>query len=105
MSEQLAPADATKLIREIVRFGDVQTTGHCRKRMVERQFSFQDLLSVLLNGAVKDQPEYDEAHDQFKYRVEGSTIDGDSAVAVTVIVSTRSVLVVTIFEGADLGEF
>lgn len=73
--------------------------------MVERQFSFQDLLSVLLNGAVKDQPEYDEAHDQFKYRVEGSTIDGDSAVAVTVIVSTRSVLVVTIFEGADLGEF
>ncbi|WP_373878741.1 hypothetical protein [Desulforhabdus amnigena] len=27
--------------------------------MVERQFSFQDLLSVLLNGEVKDQPEYD----------------------------------------------
>jgi hypothetical protein len=34
--------------------------------MVERQFSFQDLISVLLNGEVKDQPEYAEAHDQYK---------------------------------------
>ncbi len=65
--------------------------------MVERQFSFQDLISVLLNGEVKDPPEYDEAHDQYKYRVEGNSIDGDSAVAVTVIVSVRAVLVVTIF--------
>jgi hypothetical protein len=36
-------------------------------------------------------------HDQYKYRVEGNSIDGDSAVAVTVIVSVRAVLVVTIF--------
>ena len=36
-------------------------------------------------------------------RVEGNTIDGDSAAAITVIVSTRSLLVVTIFGGAGLG--
>lgn len=70
--------------------------------MVERRFSFQDLVSVLLNGDVKGQPEYDEKHRQYKYRVEGITIDGDAAAAITVIVSTRSLLVVTIFEGAGL---
>jgi hypothetical protein len=64
---------------------------------------FMNLVSVLLNGDVKSQPEYDEKHEQYKYRVEGNTIDGDSAAAITVIVSTRSLLVVTIFEGASLG--
>lgn len=57
---------------------------------------------MLVNGEITDQPEYDEKHDQFKYRVQGTTIDGDSAIAVTVILSFRSLLVVTIFEGADL---
>jgi len=70
--------------------------------MIERSFHFQDLLSVLVNGEITDQPEYDAKHDQFKYRVQGATIDGDSAIAVTVILSFRSLLVVTIFEGADL---
>jgi hypothetical protein len=70
--------------------------------MIERDFQFQDLLSAPLNGEIGSQPEYDEKHDQFKYRVQGATIDGDSAVAVTVILSFRSLLVVTIFEGADL---
>jgi len=34
--------------------------------MVERQFSFQDLISVLLNGEAKNQPGYAEAQDQYK---------------------------------------
>ena len=103
MAEQFTPLEATRRIREIVRFGDVRTTEHCRIRMVERRFSFQDLVSVLLNGDVKSEPEYDEKHEQYKYRVEGNTIDGDSAAAITVIVSTRALLVVTIFEGGSLG--
>ncbi len=102
MSEPFSSSEAISRIREIASFGDVQTTSHCRRRMTERSFHFQDLLSVLVNGEITDQPEYDEKHDQFKYRVQGTTIDGDSAIAVTVILSFRSLLVVTIFEGADL---
>lgn len=90
-------SEAIRRIREIANLGDVRTTGHCRKRMAERGFGFQDLLSILLNGEIKSQPEYDEKHDQFKYRIDGSTIDGDSAVAITVIVSSHAVLIVTIF--------
>lgn len=94
--------EAIDRIREIARFGDVRTTSHCRMRMIERGFHFQDLLSILLNGEIKERPEYDDKHDQLKYRVQGQTIDGDSAIAVTVIMSRYSLLVVTIFEGAEL---
>ena len=65
--------------------------------MAERGFGFQDLLSLLLNGEVDSEPEYDPKHDQFRYRVNGNTIDGDSAVAITVIVSSHAVLIITIF--------
>jgi hypothetical protein len=89
-------------IREIVGLGEILTTMHYRTRMRERSFSFQDLVSVLLDGRVKDRPEYDEKRNQHRYRVEGTTVDGGSTVAVTVILSLRSLLIVTIFEGADL---
>ncbi|MGC8490168.1 MAG: DUF4258 domain-containing protein [Syntrophobacteraceae bacterium] len=93
----LSSSEAIRRIREIANLGDVRTTAHCRKRMAERGFGFQDLLSILLNGEITNQPEYDEKHEQFKYRVDGNTIDGDSAVAITVIVSSHAVLIVTIF--------
>ncbi len=97
MIEPFSTSEAIRRIREIANFGYVQTTGHCRKRMAERGFGFQDLLSILLNGEINSEPEYDPKHDQFKYRVDGNTIDGDSAVAITVIVSSHAVLIVTIF--------
>jgi len=97
LGELFSSSEAIKHIRQIAKLGNIQTTEHCRQRMSERGFGFQDLLSVLLNGGVKSQPEYDLKHDHYKYRVDGSTIDGDSSVAITVIVSMRSVLVVTVF--------
>jgi hypothetical protein len=102
LGERLNSSEATKRIREIVRFGEIRTTAHCRRRMAERSFTFQDLVSVLLNGAILDNPEYDERCGRHRHQVRGSTIEGDSAVAVTVILGFRSLLVVTIFEGADL---
>lgn len=97
MSEPLSSSEAIEQIREIAKLGDVGTTEHCRQRMAGRGFGFQDLISVLLNGEVESQPEYDAKRGRYRYRVVGNTIDGDSAVAITVIVSIRSVLAVTIF--------
>ena len=42
-------------------------------------------------------PVYDEEHEAYEYRVEGTTIDDDSAVAITVFVDRRSILALTIF--------
>jgi hypothetical protein len=96
--EPLSPAQATKLIREIVRFGTVGLTGHCRKEsMPHRGITFQDLLAVLANGEVREAPVFHAEHQQFRYRVEGTTIDDEEAIAVTVIMDHRSLLVITVF--------
>jgi hypothetical protein len=85
--EPLSPDKATKLIRDIVRYGAVELTRRCRKEsMPERSISFQDLLAVLQNGEVKDPPMFNIEYRQFRYRVEGTTIEGDDAIAVTVII-------------------
>lgn len=61
MSEPFSPSEAVKRIREIVNFGSVHTTVHCRKRVAERNFGFQDILSVLLNGVIISPPEQSRA--------------------------------------------
>jgi hypothetical protein len=96
--EPLSPVQATKLIRDIVRHGMVQLTSHCRKEnMPKRGITFQDLLAVLQNGDVRELPTFIPEHQQFRYKVEGTTIDGDEAVAITVIIDHRSILVITVY--------
>lgn len=94
----LDPKEATREIRRIAKNGSVATTRHCRQEsMLARNIHYQDLLSVLQNGTVRTDPVYDEEHETYKYRVEGSTIDGDNVVAITVLLNHRSVLVITVF--------
>lgn len=94
----LSPEEATREIRRIVRYGSILTSKHCRlDSMPKRNVSFQDLISVLQNGKVIEDPIYDKDHESYKYKVEGTTIDDDSVVAISVLVNHRSVLVVTVF--------
>lgn len=65
--------------------------------MPDRSFTFQDLTAVLLNGEVRDPPEPDKKTGEFRYKVVGDDIDGDSAVAITIILSYRAIKIVTIF--------
>ena len=99
ISELLAPEKATELINKITTYADciVDLTGHCREKMLERGFDFQDILLILSNGTVNSPPEYDKNHEQYKYQVEGSTLDGDDAVIVTIILDSRTLRVVTIY--------
>jgi hypothetical protein len=71
--EPLGPTDATETIRGIARFGTIKYSGHClAESMPESNFSFQDLVAILLNGGVHEPPEYDELIGNFKYKVIGS---------------------------------
>lgn len=97
LSGCLDPQTATKTIREIVRRGEIKTGTHCKQRMKERGFSFQDLLSILMNGEVKDEAQYHKECRQYRFRVEGPTIDDGEAIAVTVIIDKYSVFVVSVF--------
>lgn len=97
--EPLAPEKATELINNIAAYADciIDLTGHCQRKMLERGFDFQDILLILSNGKANSPPEYDKNHKQYKYKVEGSTLDGDDAVIVTIILDSRTLRVVTIY--------
>ena len=94
----LGREEATRVIRDIVRYGTIKYSGHCLKdSMPKRGFTFNDVLALLLNGEVKKEPEFDEEYHQYKYKVEGTTLDDEEAVAVTVILDHRSICIVTVF--------
>jgi len=99
LDEALPPSKATKLINEITTYADftLELTDHCREEMLNGNFDFQDLLLILSNGKVNYPPEYDKEHKNYKYKVQGSTLDSDKAVAITVIIGSRALLVVTVY--------
>jgi len=45
---------------------------------------------------VNEPPEYDKFYHNWKYKVEGKTIEGDKAIVITVILSHRALLAITI---------
>jgi hypothetical protein len=95
-------ATATEMIRGIAKMsgGGVEYSDHCRyKSMPDSNFLFQDLMAILLNGEVRENPERDRKTGQFKYKMVGETIDGDPATVVVVILSHRSLRVITVFGG------
>lgn len=65
--------------------------------MPKRSITFHDLMAVLLNGVVIDLPKYDETTGDYRYLVKGKSIDEEEAVAVTVIISHREVLIITVY--------
>jgi hypothetical protein len=94
----LDPAEATRMIREIARIGQILLSKHCRNEsMPSRAIDFQDVITILLNGEVNAHARYDDKTCQYKYKVEGFTVEEEKTVAVTVILNHRSVLVVTVF--------
>ncbi len=96
--EPLDTATATEMIRGIARFGTVRPWWHCsQKSMPGRDFSYQDLVAILLNGEVHEPPEHNTTARQYRYKVRGETIDGGTATVILVIEDHRTLSVVTIF--------
>lgn len=63
-------------IRQIARYGYVQTGKHCRERMSERNVSTDDFLNVLLWGDLISF-EKDEQYQNLKCEMKGQDINGD----------------------------
>ncbi|MDZ7697070.1 MAG: DUF4258 domain-containing protein [Deltaproteobacteria bacterium] len=95
---RLSPEKAGRKIKEIARLGFITPTRHLTDRMAERGYDFQDLEQILSSGKVKKPPEYDEEYGQWKYRVEGETVDGEKATVVVAIVGHNEILGITIMD-------
>lgn len=95
---RLSPAEASKKISLILREGTVAFTAHCRRRMRERGVDDLDIAHVLKEGAIVREAEWDSPHSNWKYRKEGTDLEGGELVAIVVIFDPESsLLIVTVF--------
>ncbi|HSL55907.1 MAG TPA: DUF4258 domain-containing protein [Pyrinomonadaceae bacterium] len=95
---RLSPAEAQRKIRLVLKDGTVDFTSHCRRRMRERGVDDLDVVHLLTNGQIVREAEWDSDHNNWKYRVEGTDVEGDDLTAITVIFDVDlSLLNVTVF--------
>jgi hypothetical protein len=93
-----SPAEAQRKIRLILEEGIVDISGHCRHRMRTRGVDDLDIAHVLEKGQIIRQAEWDSDYNNWKYRIEGTDIEGDELTAITVIFEADlSLLTVTVF--------
>lgn len=101
--KKLTPLEAQTKIRDIAKLGSIIPTYHCFCDSMDiRSYSIHDLELVLKKGTVKEHPEYDEKYRNWKYKVEGRAIDGDQAIVITVILSYRELLAITIMPKKEI---
>ncbi|GBE03425.1 hypothetical protein BMS3Abin09_00340 [bacterium BMS3Abin09] len=88
---------AARLIKQIAQKGSIRKTGHAKKRMKERNVSDQDILRVLNNGRIYNDPEPHIKTGNWIYTIIGSGID-DGNIVVPVFINKREnyILIVTL---------
>ncbi len=99
MSEPYEPHIAIAKIRSILQDGRLVILPHCRLRMSKRGVYDEDILKVLNeNGVINSEPELDEEHQKYKYRVDGYDIEGDKlSVLVNIVEENWVVVTITVF--------
>lgn len=94
--ERLSLDDALDLIKHILENGRIVYSGHLRDRMNERSFTMQDITCAMETGTVIEQ-EFDEENRNWKYKIEGKTIENDTAVVVSAVIERNKILIITVF--------
>lgn len=89
MAAKYSPQQALELIRKILNEGGYISPSkrHAKRdRMPERDVDMQDIEILLLEtGSIKREPEWDDEHLNYKYRIEGIDDYGDELVVIIVI--------------------
>jgi|RhiMetdeSRZDD1v2_1073273.scaffolds.fasta_scaffold248528_4 uncharacterized protein DUF4258 len=95
---RLSPAEAQRKIQLVLEDGTVDFTNHCRRRMRERGVDDLDIAHLLKNGQIIREAEWDCDYQNWKYRVEGTDIEGVDLVSILVIFEVDlSLLNLTVF--------
>ena len=97
--DKLTPDEAKRAIRLILDEGTIELSFHCRhESMPKRGITMPELLHALRTGEVVRAPEWDDEHQQWKYRVEGLDTEGDELTSVTLIFDAQLTLyIITVF--------
>lgn len=82
--ERLSRNDALKAIRGHLNDGFMALTVHFRDMMKKRRYSMLDVTHAIKNGVIYTEPEKDVRTGEWKYKIEGQSVDGEP---LTVVVS------------------
>lgn len=85
-----------KKIREKVHSRDFVVTLHADEEMNEDGLTVFDLETVILTGAIVERQK-DRETGEWKYLVEGRTIDNGKAVVVVKLSPTEKLVIITVF--------
>ena len=94
--DALTAADARALIDRLLSIPDsISITDHCRTRGQQRRFDQFDIWHVLEHG-LPSAEEWDDKHQEWKYKIAGTDIDGDSLTLVIVLdIQNQAIKIIT----------
>lgn len=93
---KLSDEKALKLIRDIVDHGTIIPSHHSDTRSNTRKFTDQDIIYILETGSLIGK-EFEPKFNNWKYKIEGSDLDGEDGIVVTAIISSNSILIITVY--------
>ena len=68
--------EAVDLVRHCLETGKIVVSKHCRDELLNEDFDILDAHYVLKRGNIFMEPELDIRSGDWKYRMEGKTVDG-----------------------------
>jgi uncharacterized DUF497 family protein len=96
MTSRLSKSDALKLLRQCLETGIVEYDPHFAKRCKERGVDLQDAQYVLRKGIIYDEPELSVRYQEWRYKVEGRSPDGEKLQIVITFLERDNILVITV---------
>ena len=95
--DRLGRQEATDLARRIVESGFIETPQHQRDRATERNVTSRDIAHCLAVGRVAREPEWNDRHQEWRYRIEGEDIEGVELTLIAAFEDEETLVVVTVF--------
>lgn len=85
---KLNPAEATKMVNHCARQDALNLgwTTHAKDRLIERDLLIDDLMALLKNGFILDEPVPATREGVFKYQIEGTTPNSNGRIVKAVII-------------------
>lgn len=89
---------ATGIINKLAEDGNnVKYSVHAKERLVERGFTYNDMLTILRDGVVREEPQYDEDKQSWTYSVDFIKFNGNrDARCVAAIQKKNKLFVITV---------
>jgi hypothetical protein len=93
--ERLSKSDATKRLRWCLENGIVEYHDHFGKRCRERGIDPQDAQRVLQKGTIYQEPELNVSFQEWRYRVEWTTPEGQAIALIIAFPEDNETLAIT----------